>query len=257
MRRMGGLTNCARASSSHTRFFRGGIHSLFKTVRSQNRPALDWLVAKFGPALLMNKMLFLPVFAMAALPLIAVEVGHSLENVVAEKGPAPSKMQMGDMLVLNYPDETVRLRDGKVIAVKAIKGSGSAVAVSAPALPPGQWTTDYEKALVAAKAENRHVLLFFTGSDWCGWCQRLDSEILSTADFREFASKRLILVKLDFPRNSPQAAGLQAQNDRLAKIHSIQGFPTMVFLNSAGKRVAEFGYEEGGPAPFLKKLKKL
>ena len=30
-----------------------------------------------------------------------------------------------------------------------------------------QWLTDYEKAQAEAKAENKLLLLNFTGSDWC------------------------------------------------------------------------------------------
>ena len=31
------------------------------------------------------------------------------------------------------------------------------------------WTDDYTKAVAQAKAENKAILLDFTGSDWCGW----------------------------------------------------------------------------------------
>ena len=33
-----------------------------------------------------------------------------------------------------------------------------------------EWQTDYAKALATAKAQNKQVLLDFTGSDWCGPC---------------------------------------------------------------------------------------
>lgn len=119
----------------------------------------------------------------------------------------------------------------------------------------GMWTTDYPAALTQAAKENKKVFLFFTGSDWCGWCKRLDKEILSTAEFKSYAAESLILVKLDFPRSVPQSASLKAQNRKLAEKHDIQGYPTIIVLNSAGKRVGELGYMEGGPAGFVKALK--
>ncbi|HBO56905.1 MAG TPA: hypothetical protein DD622_00545, partial [Opitutae bacterium] len=34
----------------------------------------------------------------------------------------------------------------------------------------GAWELNFEQALARAKAENKPMLLDFTGSDWCGWC---------------------------------------------------------------------------------------
>ena len=47
------------------------------------------------------------------------------------------------------------------------------LAASASAAGEG-WMTDFEAAQVKAKAENKPMLLDFTGSDWCGWCIKLD-----------------------------------------------------------------------------------
>src|SRR5438093_216309 len=66
------------------------------------------------------------------------------------------------------------------------------------------WYTDYEKALEKAKAENKNVLLDFTGSDWCGWCMKMDKDVLKTKEFKEYASKNLVLVEVDFPQNKQQ-----------------------------------------------------
>ena len=119
------------------------------------------------------------------------------------------------------------------------------------------WTTDYKAALVQAKAQNRHVFLFFTGSDWCSWCKRLNREILSTDEFKEYAGKKLILVELDFPRGKPQSNEVKEQNAKLADRFKIEGYPTVIVLNSSGKKVGELGYQEGGPSPFVEALSKM
>ena len=62
------------------------------------------------------------------------------------------------------------------------------------------WETNFKKALARAKAENKYVLLNFSGSDWCGWCTKLDKEVFSRQAFKDYARENLILVLLDFPR---------------------------------------------------------
>jgi thioredoxin-related protein len=119
------------------------------------------------------------------------------------------------------------------------------------------WVTDYKKAQEAAKAGKKLMLLDFTGSDWCGWCMKLDKEVFSTPEFQNYASRNLILVKLDFPRKRPQTEALNKQNEQLAQKYGIQGFPTIIVLNGQGEKVGELGYTDGGPSPFLAKLETL
>ena len=64
---------------------------------------------------------------------------------------------------------------------------------------PKGWTLDIDAALKQAKAENKKVLLLFTGSDWCGWCIKLKREVLEKNEFKKFAKKNLVLVYFDFP----------------------------------------------------------
>ena len=81
-----------------------------------------------------------------------------------------------------------------------------AVAVAAFALTAAvraaDWTEDYASAVAQAKRENKMVLLDFTGSDWCVWCQRTDKEVFETQKFKDFADQKLVLVRLDFPRET-------------------------------------------------------
>jgi thioredoxin-related protein len=129
--------------------------------------------------------------------------------------------------------------------------------ISITATAESSWVTDYKKAQEDAKAGKKLMLLEFTGSDWCGWCMKLDREVFSTPEFQNYASRNLILVKLDFPRRRPQTEALKKQNEQLAQKYGIQGFPTIIVLNGQGEKVGEFGYMEGGPSPFLAKLETL
>jgi len=119
------------------------------------------------------------------------------------------------------------------------------------------WLTDYKAALEQAAKENKPVLLDFTGSDWCGWCVKLDKETFSEASFKKFAAGNLILVEIDFPRNKPQSDEVKKQNRELQAQFGVDGFPTLVLLDSKGKEIARNpGYLAGGPDALIAWVKK-
>ncbi len=128
---------------------------------------------------------------------------------------------------------------------------------SALALAKDGWSEDYEKSLAQAKADKKLVLMDFTGSDWCGWCIKLDKEVFSQAEFTDYAKSNLVLVELDYPRSKEQTKELKEQNAKLQKEFKIQGYPTIIVLNSEGKKVGELGYQPGGPKAFIAELEKL
>jgi thioredoxin-related protein len=117
------------------------------------------------------------------------------------------------------------------------------------------WQDNLEKALQQAKKENKAVMVNFTGSDWCIWCKRLNSEVFSKDEFENYADGNLILVRLDFPRNIEQTAETKMYNNTLAQRFGIQGFPTILLFNSSGKLVLTTGYQPGGPANYVNHLK--
>jgi protein disulfide-isomerase len=121
---------------------------------------------------------------------------------------------------------------------------------------PG-WMTSYEQAQQEAKANNKLMLLDFTGSDWCGWCILLDREVFSKPQFKEYASKNLVLLELDFPKTKYVSAATRAQNERLAMQYQVQAFPTIIVLNGEGQVVGAFGYMKGGPDAFIAALEKM
>jgi len=120
-----------------------------------------------------------------------------------------------------------------------------------------QWLTDLPKAQAQAKAENKLVLMDFTGSDWCPWCIKLNKEIFSKPEFIEYAKKNLVPVEIDFPNHKAQTRELKKTNQELQKKYKIEGYPTVVVLDSQGNKVGELGYQPGGPKPFIDELEKL
>ena len=118
------------------------------------------------------------------------------------------------------------------------------------------WESDYSAAVAKARTEKKALLINFTGSDWCGWCVRLHKEVFSQREFDQYAADNLILVEIDFPRRKKQSAALRAANEQLARKFGVEGFPTLILLNSEGKRIGQLGYEPGGPAAFIASLQK-
>ena len=144
----------------------------------------------------------------------------------------------------------------KVLAQFATSFAVLALGTSA-ALAAAGWDDDYEKAAAQAKSEKKLLLMDFTGSDWCGWCIKLDKEVFSKKEFKDYAKENLVLLEVDFPQSKQQTKKLKEQNEKLQKEHSIRGYPTIVVLNPEGKKVGELGYMEGGPKAFVAELDKL
>ncbi len=119
------------------------------------------------------------------------------------------------------------------------------------------WQTDLPKAQTQAKTEKKLVMLDFTGSDWCGWCIKLNKEVFSQPEFAEYAKKNVVAVEVDFPNKKKLSAAQKQANDALAKKYEIKGYPTIIVLNSEGKKVGELGYQAGGPKAFIAELEKL
>jgi len=131
----------------------------------------------------------------------------------------------------------------------------SAQAAFAKTSTPEGWLDDYDAALKKAAAENKHVVIDFSGSDWCGWCKRLDKEVFATDEFRKGAAEKYVLLMVDSPSDksllTPEAA---KKNPELVKKFNVHGFPTVVVLDSKGEEVMRTGYKEGGPEKYLKML---
>lgn len=117
-----------------------------------------------------------------------------------------------------------------------------------------EWREDLPAAAAEARQGQRLLLLNFSGSDWCGWCKKLDAEVFSQPAFQEYAAASLVPVLIDFPRRKAQGEALKAQNERLLRHFQVEGFPTLLLFNSAGELLGQLGYQPGGPAAFIQAI---
>lgn len=124
--------------------------------------------------------------------------------------------------------------------------------------PADLWIQDFAAAKAKAKAENKHLLLDFTGSDWCGWCIKLDEEVFSKDEFRKEAPKHFVLVKLDYPQDKSLVTdAVRAQNEELQGQYQIEGYPTILLTDCDGLVYAQTGYREGGAEDYNSHLAEL
>lgn len=126
------------------------------------------------------------------------------------------------------------------------------------------WHTDVNIAIELSIESEKPLFMFFTGSDWCGWCIRLQKEVFFKPDFVKWAKENLILVELDFPRRKKLDDSLKQQNDNLRQMFAVRGYPTGWFVvpeiedkKVNFKRLGSQGYVAGGPTNWINGANKI
>ena len=93
------------------------------------------------------------------------------------------------------------------------------------------WNDSWDEALTAAQREEKNIFVLITAPSWCGWCVRLEQNVLSKSAFQEYVSKNYIALKLldvvDGKRNS--------ELDRF----DFSGFPTVQLFDSNGNLIGD------------------
>tara|TARA_B100001029_G_C14661904_1_gene234842 strand:- start:7 stop:522 length:516 start_codon:yes stop_codon:yes gene_type:complete len=89
------------------------------------------------------------------------------------------------------------------------------------------WIEDFPEAFELSVETGKPILANFTGSDWCGWCIKLDNAVFQTEEFKKWANENVILLELDFPRRKQLDPEIEANNNYLQSIFQVRGFPTI------------------------------
>lgn len=101
-----------------------------------------------------------------------------------------------------------------------------------------KWTDSFEEAKKIARKKNKPILVFFTGSDWCGPCKMLQQDFFNTDKFVELAGKNLVLYEADFPRRTDIVSSEQKNtNFQLQGKYSVKGYPTIIFIDYQGNEI--------------------
>jgi thioredoxin-related protein len=141
----------------------------------------------------------------------------------------------------------------KIFAVIVLAGLALA-GFSAPGDKKSPWLTSFEEAKSKAAKEDKLILADFSGSDWCGWCIKLEKEVFSKKEFLDAAAQNYVLLLVDFPRSQTPPK----ENYSLAEKYDVDSFPNIVILSPDGKVVdRKSGYMTGGPDAYIKYLKEV
>jgi len=134
--------------------------------------------------------------------------------------------------------------------------SGQAQAqTTASSVDADGWVQSYDQAVSLSEASGKPIMLVFSGSDWCSYCQRLEQEVLQTAEFKSWASENVIKVMVDFPRYQSLPIDVATQNQNLKQrfAANIKGYPTVLMIKPSGSVIGKTGYVAGGSMPWIAK----
>lgn len=127
------------------------------------------------------------------------------------------------------------------------------------ALTTNIWLGDFNEAKKQAASTNKNIIINFSGSDWCGPCIRLRSEILESTTFEKYASEHLILVRADFPRQKKNQLPKEQikLNEALAEKYNPDGkFPYTLLVDETGKILKTWdGFPDVKPEEFVSEIK--
>ena len=120
------------------------------------------------------------------------------------------------------------------------------------------WYVNIEEASINAKANQKNILMIFSGSDWCRPCMKFKQNVLTTDVFADYINENLIVLYLDFPAKKKNKLGKEQKqhNEKLAEMYNKQGsFSKIVLLNNSGDYLTDISYNGQSASDFISLLK--
>ena len=132
-----------------------------------------------------------------------------------------------------------------------------AAAVVFPGLGAAEWLTDFEKAKAESIRTKRPIYILFTNSD-AAPDRSLERTIFSQRKFQDYAEKKLVLMKVDFPTAIHlQPKTLSQQNRQLRTDYGISVLPTALLLDATGKIYIDFIKVDGSQEKHRRKMNEI
>jgi len=135
-----------------------------------------------------------------------------------------------------------------ILSFAAAEGRGDSI----------DWQEDFSKAQATAKESGRLLILYFSGSDWCLWCKKLEDELFSSDEIREGIPLRAVPLRLDFPQGKRLAPSRQLQNKVLRSRFDVRAFPRVIIYDPAeSKALWQHGYLEVEATNYLRQIDRI
>ena len=125
----------------------------------------------------------------------------------------------------------------------ATPAPAASAAKKAPEGPKLEWTESFVQATRVARSEDKIILAYFGGSDWCEWMQEARQGGAADADVRGMGEARTSSpLMVDFPSpDKRQSRAIAKQNEILAATYNIAKVPTLLFLDNDGEVIDRVG----------------
>ncbi len=124
--------------------------------------------------------------------------------------------------------------------------------------PRDGWHTDLEKGKKLAQQEGKDLLIKFTRSQGCGWCLKLEKEVISQTSFKEQMSQNYILVIINYPRDHRQwSPEFKKRHEQLKKYYHVNHLPNLVFADANGRPYESKSYRNQNPEVYFKEIIKI
>jgi thioredoxin-related protein len=100
-----------------------------------------------------------------------------------------------------------------------------------------------DSLLSESSNNNKKILLYFSGSDWCAPCIKFKENFINKPEFKDFAKDNLMILNADFPRKSANQLSEEKtkENEALADKYNPNGhFPYVLLLNAKGEVIKKW-----------------
>lgn len=114
------------------------------------------------------------------------------------------------------------------------------------------WHTQIEVAYKESQDTGKPIMANFTGSDWCGWCKKLDKSVFIHKEFKDWAKKNVVLLELDYPRRKQVPSEIKQQNADLQRAFQVRGFPTVWLFELTKDDAGQFNVNALGKTGYTK-----
>jgi thioredoxin-related protein len=117
-------------------------------------------------------------------------------------------------------------------ATMVLSGFGASAHAAAPTWK--DWNSGLKEAATAGKP-----VLVDVYTDWCTWCKRMDQDVYTRPEVRDYLSGHFVMVKLNAEYSTPaRYDGKQYTSRTLAERFRVNGYPTTIFLRADGNHIA-------------------
>jgi len=114
------------------------------------------------------------------------------------------------------------------------------------------WLVLIDEAYAESQKTGKPILANFTGSDWCGWCKRLDKSVFHHQEFKDWAKKNVVLLELDYPRRFQVPPHIKEQNANLQRAFQVRGFPSLWLFDMTQDAQGQFNVNALGKTGYTK-----